>query len=466
VGAWLSEKWARRAGWQVVGLSTRCGPLGNIGLAVCREIGNYSAGRRKANLDKGEGKPMRRKLFIGLGILFVLSTATAKADDIAYAYCPLGEGYVFLYDSPTSFQVLANLKCGQKLTVVDARDRDRTRVRTADGKEGYVVKSTITAPQRQPATAPNASTPQAQPSQPQAQAQPQPQVQPQPQSQPQPPAQPQPEKKSEPEAQPQPAAQPAQPQPKLPSPPQLEVHDQPEPTPQTETHREAESQPPVTTEPPAQPQAEPHVEAELRPEPEPQPQPQPESQPTAQSQPQPAATAFTPFSTLGYGQNVPRMEFFGGFSYLNAGTNALTARQNVVGFEGAVSVNLNRWIGAELNLSGYYKTIDILGVATVPYHDYSAMAGPRINMHKAFFHALVGIDHLAGSANFYNVTAYSKDNVIAGAAGGGVQWNVARQLALRTSADYVMSRFGGIMQNNFRVTLGFVFQAGSVSRGE
>jgi len=54
----------------------------------------------------------------------------AQADDIAYAYCPLGEGYVFLYDSLTGFQVLANLKCGQMLTVVDARDKDRTRVRT------------------------------------------------------------------------------------------------------------------------------------------------------------------------------------------------------------------------------------------------------------------------------------------------------------------------------------------------
>src|SRR5690348_5267934 len=158
---------------------------------------------------------MRRKLFIALGILFLLSAATAKADDIVYTYCPLGEGYVFLYDSPTSFQVVANLKCGQKLTVVDARDRDRTRVRTADGKEGYVLKTTITAPQRQPATAPNGGQtqpPQPQQPQPQPQPQAQPQLQPQAQPQPQtqPPAQAQPEKKPEVETRPQPAQ--AQPQ--------------------------------------------------------------------------------------------------------------------------------------------------------------------------------------------------------------------------------------------------------------
>jgi hypothetical protein len=161
---------------------------------------------------------------------------------------------------------------------------------------------------------------------------------------------------------------------------------------------------------------------------------------------------------------VPRLEVFGGLSYLNAGTSGLTSRQNVVGFEGSVAVNLKTWIGGEANFGGYYKTLNILNVGTFAFHDYMAMAGPRVNVHKAFFHALVGIDHLSGVTNFYSV-ATSYNNVLAGAAGGGVQWNVARKLALRTSADYVMSRFGGVMQNNFRLTLGVVFEAGSV-RGE
>lgn len=162
---------------------------------------------------------------------------------------------------------------------------------------------------------------------------------------------------------------------------------------------------------------------------------------------------------------MPRLEVFGGFSYLNAQTPVLSpSRQNVLGFEGSVSINANRWLAGEANFSGYYKTIKIIGVAAVPFHDYSAMAGPRFNMHKAFFHVLAGIDHLVGSTNFYAVSTYSSANVLAGAAGGGVQWNMTRQLALRTSADYVMSRFGGISQNNFRVTMGIVFEAGSVNR--
>ena len=104
---------------------------------------------------------MWRKVLITLGILCVLSTARAKADNIGYAYCPLGEGYVFLYDSPTSFQVIANLKCGQKLTVVDPRDENRARVRTADGKEGHVQKSSLIAalPGSQPQPAAPAAAP-------------------------------------------------------------------------------------------------------------------------------------------------------------------------------------------------------------------------------------------------------------------------------------------------------------------
>jgi opacity protein-like surface antigen len=129
-----------------------------------------------------------------------------------------------------------------------------------------------------------------------------------------------------------------------------------------------------------------------------------------------------------------------------------------------VAIHVTTWLAGEANVAGYYKTIDILNVGTFAFHDYAMMGGPRFNIRKAFFHGLVGVDHLTGSTNFYTASASSSDNALAGAAGGGVQWNVSRQLALRTSADYVLSRFGGLTQNNFRVTLGIVFEAGSVTR--
>jgi hypothetical protein len=94
------------------------------------------------------------------------------------------------------------------------------------------------------------------------------------------------------------------------------------------------------------------------------------------------------------------------------------------------------------------------------------MAGPRFHIRGAFSHALVDIDHLPGSANFYTVNGTwsygTADNALAGAGDGGVQLNISRQLPLRTSADYFLSHFGGLTQNNFRITLGVLFEAGSV----
>lgn len=219
---------------------------------------------------------------------------------------------------------------------------------------------------------------------------------------------------------------------------------------------------------------EPEVQLQAEAQPQPAPQPQPETQPQVQpqAQPEPAATAFTPFSTLGYEYYVPRIEAFGGFSYLNAGTGGLSARQNVVGFEGSVVVHVTTLLAGEASVGGYYKTLNIVPTGTFAFHNYTLMGGPRFNIRKAFFHALVGIDHLPCNAVFYapngasscTTTPSYSDNVLAGAGGGGVQWNISRQLALRTSADYVLSRFQGLTQSNFRITLGVVFEAGSVTR--
>jgi len=120
---------------------------------------------------------------------------------------------------------------------------------------------------------------------------------------------------------------------------------------------------------------------------------------------------------------------------MNAGTSAVTARQNVTGFETSVVFNLNGWLGAEANASGYYKTLEILNVGTFGFHDYAIMGGPRFNFSPAFFHGLIGIDHLRGSTNFFQMNGSPSDTALAAAFGGGMQWRISRQLAVRTSAD-------------------------------
>jgi hypothetical protein len=166
---------------------------------------------------------------------------------------------------------------------------------------------------------------------------------------------------------------------------------------------------------------------------------------------------------LGYEQNVPRLEVFGGFSLMNAGTDGLANRQNVGGFESSVAYNVNRWLAAEGNVAAYYKTINIIGVGTFGFHDYLLAGGPRVNVRKVFIHTLVGMDHLASNTYFDGFGPSSGNNVLAAELGGGVQWKVARHIGLRTSADYVLSRFEGYIQSSVRVTVGVVFDFGTLS---
>jgi hypothetical protein len=89
---------------------------------------------------------MRIKLMLPfVVILLFLSSTELAATGTGYIRCQAGEGYVYLYQTADNFQVLANLGCGQRVEIVDPRNNARVRVRTADGKEGYIPQSGLTA---------------------------------------------------------------------------------------------------------------------------------------------------------------------------------------------------------------------------------------------------------------------------------------------------------------------------------
>jgi len=168
-------------------------------------------------------------------------------------------------------------------------------------------------------------------------------------------------------------------------------------------------------------------------------------------------------------RDLPKAEVFAGYSYLNIDTNKLTSRQNANGWETSVSGNFNKWLAAEFDLSGYYKSYGVdlnqvlpgAGTLTLKVTDFSYLAGPRLNFRPLFVHALLGGDRLTGSALGFSAS----QNSFAGAFGGGAVIPVGHGLAFRASADYVFSRhniFGGspFTQNNFRASVGVVFTFG------
>lgn len=173
-------------------------------------------------------------------------------------------------------------------------------------------------------------------------------------------------------------------------------------------------------------------------------------------------------SSVAVAQDYMRGEVFTGYSYSSTNMNGLTpARQSFNGWESSLTTNVNRWLAAEADFGGAYQTLKVLNLpgasAPVPIalHDYTFLAGPRVNHGHFFLHALAGLDHLSGSGAGFSAA----QNKFGGAAGGGFEWNVSRLFGLRTSADYMFTRhnlFGGpaLLQNDLRASVGVVYRFG------
>jgi hypothetical protein len=282
---------------------------------------------------------MSRTLCLPLALLvfsslpcFGQQTAQQTAS-AGYTACPAGEGYVYLYRSPSDFTVLANLKCGTKLEILGSGN-GYVAVRTADGKQGYVLLSAVTVA------------------------------------------------------------------------------------------------PPAT----------PALESAFV------------------SSPQPPARAASSSPLFG---NFGRTEISAGYSYLSMDLSGLgnLPRGNGNGFQSSLTLNLNRWLGAEGTVDAYFKNNPL---STANFYDYTLMAGPRVSIRPFFVHALFGVDLLTASVS--GSPTFSQSSV-AGALGGGAQWRLRPLWSVYTSADYVVALHSlpgnpAATQNNVRVSAGIVFHIG------
>jgi hypothetical protein len=160
----------------------------------------------------------------------------------------------------------------------------------------------------------------------------------------------------------------------------------------------------------------------------------------------------------------PAVALFAGYSYASVDTNGLDGRVGGNGFETSAAFGFNRWLSAESDFGAYYQNIPLpayllLG-PTAHAHDFSFLGGPRVNYGPVFFHTLLGMDRLTGTARGLSL---SQDS-FATAFGGGVQVHIPHSpLAFRASVDYLITQhnlvsFGpGFAQNNIRISTGIVF---------
>lgn len=168
------------------------------------------------------------------------------------------------------------------------------------------------------------------------------------------------------------------------------------------------------------------------------------------------------FSFAAMAQDLPKAEVFGGYSYYRAdlgNTGTGTNKINLNGWNAAVTGYFSKAVGVTADFSGHYGKPNIGGLdINTKVHNF--MFGPTIaaRSEKAtlFGHALFGGQKFSTKVAGVDLLT---DTGFAMALGGGVDFNVAKNFAIRPAqADYIYSKHGGEHQNNFRYSAGVVLK--------
>lgn len=199
-----------------------------------------------------------------------------------------------------------------------------------------------------------------------------------------------------------------------------------------------------------------------------------------------------------FAQDVPRVELFGGYSYLHVDTQGNTSASltqlcntasggncpfvfqvhpGMNGWVAAGQINVNSWLGFKADFSGNYGTLVKASFAnttttvdiTPNQSNYDFLFGPVFSYRKyrytPFFHTLFGDEHVSlvrlQIAGIGPAFASSSSDSFALALGGGLDLKVARRILLRVGEfDYQFVNGNGIFpghQNDYRFSTGVVF---------
>jgi len=179
--------------------------------------------------------------------------------------------------------------------------------------------------------------------------------------------------------------------------------------------------------------------------------------------------------------NNPKVEVFGGYSYLRNSGNGLN------GWEGQLTWNFNRFFGATGDFSGYYRNAATFSPLTgfnisANQRLYTFLFGPtataRFGKNSVFAHALFGGVHSSVGAGFtapiigsFN-TGVNSATAFGMALGGGFDIGLNRIFAIRPAqVDYLYTHFNTFdalttgfsnntsnHQNSFRYSGGIVLR--------
>jgi len=168
-------------------------------------------------------------------------------------------------------------------------------------------------------------------------------------------------------------------------------------------------------------------------------------------------------------EGAPKVEIFGGYSYLRADTGAIVIdRVSAHGFNTSLAGNITKHIGIVGEFSRFTTSqsfaVSVLGPINVDSNVVTYLFGPRITLHRGkvepFVHALLGgareNDKFSGG-----LVDESTENAFAFALGGGLDIKVNDNFAIRVAqVDYLGDKLGEVTGKNFRYSVGVVIRLG------
>ncbi len=152
-------------------------------------------------------------------------------------------------------------------------------------------------------------------------------------------------------------------------------------------------------------------------------------------------------------QEAPKIEVFGGYSYIRANPKGGFIGSNGSGWNASAAWNWNSRWGLKADVSGFYCC------SGQGEREHNFLFGPQFNIRRRkasfFLHALVGVSH--GNAPAVSFS----DTVLSWAGGGGVDIPWTEKVSFRVlQVDYFGTHYAGTMQHHFRYSGGLVFKFG------
>jgi hypothetical protein len=150
----------------------------------------------------------------------------------------------------------------------------------------------------------------------------------------------------------------------------------------------------------------------------------------------------------------PAWEIFGGYSYLKADLGGSSFHLN--GLTTSATQNVNDWFGGRLEVSAYHGNEAGATVSAQTFTYGPVFSYRRLRTVTPFAHVQLGAIH--ASEGYLGISQSAIKFAMVG--GGGADIKISKILSVRLQADYLMSRFLTLNQNNLQGNVGLVWHFG------